>query len=66
VTDPSSAEAHPPRILLIEDNDVVLRVLSRMLAGAGYDVHEASNGKSGLAAYRQQSPDLVIYRYRDA
>jgi CheY-like chemotaxis protein len=23
-------------------------------------VHEASNGKSGLAAYRQQSPDLVI------
>jgi CheY-like chemotaxis protein len=31
-----------------------------MLARAGYDVQEASNGKAGLAAYRQQLTDLVI------
>lgn len=49
-----------PRILIIEDNEAVLRVLNRMLARAGYDVQEASNGNAGLAAYRQQPADLVI------
>jgi CheY-like chemotaxis protein len=34
--------------------------MHRMLASAGYDVQDASNGKSGLASYRQRPTDLVL------
>jgi CheY-like chemotaxis protein len=58
----SDRDAGPrmPRILIIEDNEAVLRVMSRMLTGSGYDVQEASNGKAGLALYRQWATDIVI------
>jgi YesN/AraC family two-component response regulator len=31
-----------------------------MLTTAGYGLQEASNGTEGLAAYRQQRPDVVL------
>jgi CheY-like chemotaxis protein len=48
------------RILLIEDNETFRSMVQRMLLAAGYDVEEASDGKAGLACYRQQASDLVI------
>jgi DNA-binding response OmpR family regulator len=48
------------RILVIEDDAAMRRMLHRILADAGYDVQEAADGTAGLTAYRQQRSDLVI------
>ena len=48
------------RILIVEDDEHIRTMFRRMLEGAGYEVIEASNGKEGLKAYHDYSPDLVI------
>jgi two-component system, chemotaxis family, chemotaxis protein CheY len=48
------------RILLIDDNDLIRKMMSRMLASGGYEVQEAANGKVGVACYRKQRSDVVI------
>jgi two-component system, cell cycle sensor histidine kinase and response regulator CckA len=42
------------RLLVVEDDDNVRRMLVRTLEGAGYDVHAASGGADGLAWARGQ------------
>ena len=48
------------RILLIDDDDLFLKVVHVMLTTAGYDVQVAANGKIGVACYREQRSDVVI------
>lgn len=48
------------RILIIEDDEAIVRVLQRSLAYEGYNVDAAMDGESGLAKARDVSPDLVI------
>jgi two-component system chemotaxis response regulator CheY len=48
------------RILLIEDNDQLRRMLRMALEHAGYVVEEAHNGRQGVAHYRAAPADLVI------
>lgn len=48
------------RILLIDDDEPFRTLVAVMLTTAGYMVQEAANGRSGLAAYRQQRSDVVI------
>lgn len=48
------------KILIIEDDEAIVRVLSRSLAYEGYTVHSATDGESGLAVARDTHPDLVI------
>jgi len=48
------------RILLIEDDDKVRKMLRQTLVAAGYDVQDAANGAIGLECYIQQRSDLVI------
>ena len=47
-------------VLVIEDDPTTRDVLRRYLSRAGLEVVEADNGASGLAAFSQSSPDLVI------
>jgi len=54
------AEAEPKRILVIDDESGVRRLLTDLLAGEGYDVSEASDGIRGLERLRDVSPDLII------
>lgn len=56
----SCGYARMPTILVIEDDEDVRGLLLRHLVAAEFDVQEAANGKTGLAAYRQQQSDLVI------
>ena len=48
------------RILIIEDDEEILRVLSRVLTYEGYLVDTALTGKAGLLLASEQRPDLVI------
>lgn len=49
-------------ILLIDDDDVVLRSTRRLLARDGYEVLCANNGREGFGLYRDLSPrpDVVV------
>lgn len=48
------------RILVIEDDEAIVRVLKRGLTYEGYAVDEALDGESGLALALQNHPDLVV------
>jgi len=48
------------RILVIDDEFQITRVLKRSLAAHRYDVRTASDGESGLDLFRDFHPDLVI------
>ncbi len=48
------------RILIIEDDEAILRFLRRGLAYEGYIVDTATDGHSGLALARDHPPDLVV------
>jgi len=48
------------RILVVDDDADLRRVLGRFLRGAGYVVGEATNGREAITAYRSEPADLVI------
>lgn len=48
------------KILIVEDEDLIAKVLSIRLEGLGYKVSTASDGEEGLAAVMKGKPDLVI------
>ncbi len=53
-----------PRILLADDDRLVLATLGRGLRNAGYDVLEAASGEEALELCAQQVPDLAILDIR--
>ena len=48
------------RILIIEDDKAIVRVLERALIYDGYDVDSASTGERGLELVREKTPSLII------
>jgi len=48
------------KILVIDDDDAVRRMLTSALTGQGHEVVVASNGKEALAIQAEVAPDLVI------
>ncbi len=48
------------RILIIEDDQQILKLLQRGLAYEGYTVDTATDGRMGLILARDHTPDLVI------
>ena len=48
------------KILIVEDNELNLDMISRRLARKGYQVIHARDGVQGLAMVRAERPDLVL------
>jgi len=48
------------KVLVIDDNDALRKLVAKMLTSNGFEVITAANGKQGVDLYREQSPDLVI------
>lgn len=49
-----------PKILLVEDNNIIRDILSRRLERKGYEVIVAVNGIEGIAKTLSDQPDLVL------
>ena len=47
-------------ILVIEDTENMLRMMSDLLSRSGYNVISAVDGVQGVNSYRTSKPDLVI------
>ncbi|MDE2429611.1 MAG: response regulator, partial [Burkholderiales bacterium] len=47
-------------ILLIDDDQINLRVLTLLLQHAGYDTMQASDGHEGFQMALEYNPDLVV------
>jgi two-component system KDP operon response regulator KdpE len=50
----------PGRILVIDDESQITRVLRAALSAQGYDVRTANEPEEGLRVFRDWAPDLVI------
>jgi DNA-binding response OmpR family regulator len=48
------------KILLVEDNDLIIRALKHYLDKEGYAVTVASNGREGIDILSKQSFDVVV------
>jgi len=51
-------------ILVIDDDALIRKTLSSHLAKQGFDVRTAEDGESGLRAYDEREPDLVLLDIR--
>jgi two-component system, OmpR family, KDP operon response regulator KdpE len=52
--------ANKKRILVVDDEPQITRVLRTALTGSGYEVRTAEDGHAALRAAREWQPDLVI------
>ena len=55
------AEAAPAKkILIVDDNEVILKTISLKLQAAGYRAITALDGAEAVAAVRKDTPDLIL------
>lgn len=48
------------KILIIEDEEILLDLLHKKLSNEGYDIIIARNGEEGLEAMKKERPDLIL------
>ena len=48
------------KILIIEDEEILLNLLHKKLSQEGFDVSLAKNGEEGLKVMKEIKPDLVL------
>jgi CheY-like chemotaxis protein len=52
--------AKKKKILVVDDNEIILKTISLRLQGAGYEVVTALDGSEAVSAARKEAPDLVL------
>jgi CheY-like chemotaxis protein len=55
-----SASGRAKKILVVDDNEIILKTVSLKLQGAGYEVFTALDGAEAVAAARKEGPDLIL------
>lgn len=53
-------DQHKIMVLVVDDNEVILRTLSLKLKASGYDVITAIDGSQALSTVRRKRPDLIL------
>ncbi|MFH1360203.1 MAG: response regulator [Candidatus Omnitrophota bacterium] len=48
------------KILVVDDEEHIVKVVANRLKASGYDVITAADGLSALSSAREQKPDLII------
>jgi two-component system alkaline phosphatase synthesis response regulator PhoP len=49
-----------PKVLVIEDDEVIAQGMARHLGSAGFDALVVANGEAGLARLRYERPDVCV------
>jgi DNA-binding response OmpR family regulator len=49
-----------PKVLIVEDDDVIAQGMARHLSAAGFDATWVGNGEQGLARLRHEKPDACV------
>ncbi|MCK5148999.1 sigma-54-dependent Fis family transcriptional regulator [bacterium] len=49
-----------PRLLLVDDENRIIKILSRILKEEGYELYTAGSGETGLELARKNRPDIVL------
>ena len=57
---PSSAPATGKKILVVDDDPVILKTMALKLRSQGYAVTAATDASGAIAAVRDEQPDLVL------
>jgi adenylate cyclase len=50
----------PPRVLVVDDNAMNVKIVQTRLASEGYDIVTAADGEAALVAVRELGPDLIL------
>ena len=50
----------PKKILIVDDEPIIVRLVESRLKASGYDVISASDGQEALNTARAEKPDLII------
>lgn len=50
----------PPHVLLVDDDEILLRRLQNLLVRAGFEVSSATDGLHALGEVRHRLPDIVV------
>lgn len=48
------------KILIVDDTELIVRIITDILVPAGYDVISANSGEEGIEMVRKEKPDLVL------
>jgi len=55
-----SAVGTQKKILVVDDNEIVIKTISLKLQGAGYQVLTAMDGSTAVSIARKDAPDLIL------
>jgi CheY-like chemotaxis protein len=48
------------KILVVDDNEIIIKTITLKLQGAGYQVIAAMDGSEAVALARKENPDLIL------
>ena len=50
----------PKKILIVDDDPILLQSLTRLLNDVGYDILTATDGSAAVSVARHEKPDLIL------
>ncbi len=56
----SSSPSKPSKVLVVDDDHVLVRIVSARLRDEGYEVIAAENGVIGLHRVHTDQPDIIV------
>jgi len=59
-TAPAPQPAHPKTILVVEDNELNMKLFHDLLEAHGYNILQTRDGMEALKLARQHKPDLIL------
>ncbi len=57
---PTPVPAHPKTILVVEDNELNMKLFHDLLEAHGYNILQTRDGMEALKLARQHKPDLIL------
>jgi CheY-like chemotaxis protein len=60
ITNAKTAAPPPKKVLVVDDNDVIVKTISVKFKSAGFEVLTATDGAEAVALVRKQKPDLIV------